>query len=662
LRSVALATLALAIAYYAAVQVGNALAFKTAPVSTLWPPNAVVLSALLLTPKRVWPMLLLGVLPPHLLAQSLADVPLTMSVCWYVSNCAEALFGALLLVRLLGSAPRLDRVRDLAAYTLIAVLAAPVLSSFLDAGCVAWRGWRYTQFWHVWEDRTLSNSLASLIVGPLILTTFRRERNGAPGSLSRSLETLAILAGVVTASLLVFRWTDPRTVAPALLYAPLPFLLWAAVRRGVGGVAPCMAIVSLLSITSVQMGFGPFSHQPAPGAARCLQTFLIIAGTSLSLLAASLAELKDEKRAALTRIEGLNLALTAARMGTWQWDMKLDAVTWSDTDPKTALPRLIRSTSIVRILKQVVPADRALLAQAISTAIDGQGTVEAEFRLRGRNGRVRWLSTRGKTIRTGRGKPALVVGVYGDTTHRKSQDAQSARQREEIARLNRVALLNALSGTLAHELHQPLTAIIANAEAGRIHLARGARDVSELGAVLEDIETDCHRIVRTTQRLSTLLERANAPTEAVDVNECIRRVLERERDYLQAYHVTAGTRLATRLPVLTIGGVQLQQVLTHLILNACDAMALLPARDRRLEIVSTHREDRGVNIVVSDGGMGIKDPEAIFEPFFTTKGRGIGLGLAVCRTIVASHGGRLWATNNTPRGASLHVSLPAAAR
>jgi C4-dicarboxylate-specific signal transduction histidine kinase len=405
---------------------------------------------------------------------------------------------------------------------------------------------------------------------------------------------------------------------------------------------------------------GPFSQAGAPSAARNLQTFLIIAGMPLALLAASLTELEDKKRLALRSIERLNLALEAARMGTWHWDMQHDALTWTGTGPGApGRGRRIRSTSIGRLLKQVPSEDRQRLTRALSATGDGGGTAEVEFRVRRPNGDLRWISTTGKFV-VDHGAPRMMMGVYGDATSRKNQEARYVRQREEIARLNRVAMLHALSGTLAHELGQPLTAILANAEAGAMLLGRDSHSAAEIKAVLNDITADCDRIIHVTRRLNTLLERARPPAQPVDANECIHSVLELERDYLAAYDVTAGTRLEKRLPTLTIGAVQLQQVLTHLILNACEAMVPVPARDRRLEIVSRRRADDGVHIVVTDGGMGIQDTEVIFEPFFTTKDYGIGLGLAVCRTIVASHGGRLWATNNTPRGASLHVSLPAA--
>ena len=160
LRQAAL-SLVVAIAYYGGVHLGMALTFATEAVSTLWPPNAILLTALLFTPLRTWWAVLLAVLPAHLASQIELGVPTSMSVCWYMSNSAEALVGAGLLRHYLDRLPRLDSVRDVATLILIAGVLAPAATSFLDAGFVALVGWRYSAYWPVWEARTLSNSRLS---------------------------------------------------------------------------------------------------------------------------------------------------------------------------------------------------------------------------------------------------------------------------------------------------------------------------------------------------------------------------------------------------------------------------------------------------------------------------------------------------------------------
>ena len=156
------AALVTSLGYLAGVCLGLELTFPTAPNSTLWPPNAILLTALLYTPRRSWWLPLAAVLPAHLIAEVALGVPLPMAACWYVSNFFEAALGATLIGLCLHHVPKLDRVRDVAIFIVAAGIVAPALSSFVDVGFVAWNGWRYGTFWSAWYARTLSNSLAAL--------------------------------------------------------------------------------------------------------------------------------------------------------------------------------------------------------------------------------------------------------------------------------------------------------------------------------------------------------------------------------------------------------------------------------------------------------------------------------------------------------------------
>src|SRR5688572_6592295 len=163
--------LAFALTYYVGVRVGFAFTLSANAVSLFWPPNAILLAALLLTPPRIWGWLLLATLPAHLVSQLAAGVPLLMASAWYVSNISEALLAAALIRGALGGPPRFDRVADAAVYLFAGVLTAPLLTSFLDAGLVALIGWRYDgDYWAVFRMRLLSNALVAIIVPPLVVT------------------------------------------------------------------------------------------------------------------------------------------------------------------------------------------------------------------------------------------------------------------------------------------------------------------------------------------------------------------------------------------------------------------------------------------------------------------------------------------------------------
>jgi two-component system, LuxR family, sensor kinase FixL len=250
--------------------------------------------------------------------------------------------------------------------------------------------------------------------------------------------------------------------------------------------------------------------------------------------------------------------------------------------------------------------------------------------------------------------------VVFDLTDRKQAETDFARQRNELAHLSRVTVLGELSGSLAHELNQPLTAILSNAQAAQRFLAHEHPDLEEVKASLQDIVDEDKRAGEVISGLRTLFKKGEVQLQPLDVNELVTDVLKFLNSDLVNHMVSARTALGDELPRVQGDRVQLQQVLINLILNACDAMAHVETPERQLSVRTEPVNGDGIRISVSDRGCGIPSDrmESIFEPFVTTKSQGMGLGLAVCRTIVAAHGGRLWGTNNEDRGASFHVALP----
>jgi PAS domain S-box-containing protein len=259
------------------------------------------------------------------------------------------------------------------------------------------------------------------------------------------------------------------------------------------------------------------------------------------------------------------------------------------------------------------------------------------------------------------GEPCVIIMVR-DITERQRADREIAVQRSELAHLGRVALLGELSGALAHELNQPLAAILANARAAQRMLARDNLDVAEFQAILEDIVSDDRRAGAVIQRVRALIKTDEAALYKVSANDIVTDVLELAHSDLIQRAVVVSTQLAPSLPDVQGDRVQLQQVLLNLIVNACDAMTDNPTPSRTL-VITTSARGGAVRITVSDNGIGItREPiDEVFEPFVTSKSHGLGLGLAICRSIVDAHGGRMWAVNNRGGGATFHVLLPGAA-
>jgi two-component system sensor kinase FixL len=258
---------------------------------------------------------------------------------------------------------------------------------------------------------------------------------------------------------------------------------------------------------------------------------------------------------------------------------------------------------------------------------------------------------------TERGMFVLVSVV--DITERRSVERATARQRDELAHLSRVAMLGELSGSLAHELNQPLTAILSNAQAAQRFLAQSPPRIDKLADILTDIVKCDHRAGAVIQRLRSMLRKEEAHRNPLDINDVVEESLRLMRSDLLNRRVAVSADLDEALPTVSGDRNQLQQVLLNLVMNGCDAMEGREV-DCRLLVRTRTTAHGGVEVSVTDRGTGIPlaDLERIFEPYMTTKAKGLGLGLAICRSIIGAHGGRLWATNNPDGGATLHCELP----
>jgi len=246
-------------------------------------------------------------------------------------------------------------------------------------------------------------------------------------------------------------------------------------------------------------------------------------------------------------------------------------------------------------------------------------------------------------------------------------ELSAAREREimsqaELARTSRLATMGAMVASIAHEIRQPLAAVVANSQAGTRWLARAEPNLDEARAALESIGDNGHRANEVITSISAMFKKNPARRVPVDVNEVVNDVLNLSRGELRSRKISLHTKLAAGLPRVHADPVQLREVLLNLTMNAAEAMATTTENLRALGIASM-LETGGVKITVEDSGVGIdpKNAEQIFEAFFTTKATGMGMGLAICRSIIAAHDGRLWATPGNSGGTVFHVALPAEA-
>jgi two-component system, LuxR family, sensor kinase FixL len=1036
LRRPVLSGLLVGVAYYLGALIGFALTSPTHSVSILWPPNAILLAALLLTPRKEWWIVLLGVFPAHLAVQLQSGVPVLMILSWFVSNTSEALIGAFCVRYFIDGPLRFDNFGDVGIFTIFAVIFSPFVTSFLDAGFVVLNEWRQDDFWQVWRMRFPANALVTLTLVPAIVLWIR---NGVAwlrrASLQCYVEASLLISGLLIVSFLVFsRQNDGPDTVPALVYMPLPFLLWAAMRFGPGGVSTSLLVVALLSTWGVRQGHGPFATSSSDQNVLSLQLFLIAISLPLTFLAALVEERRESEQNFRTLVETtaavpwqadsgtlvftyvgpqavtllgyplerwyekdfwtshlhpddqefavntclalsksaedfefeyrmiassgetiwvhdivkcehrdgnpvelrgfmldiserkraeealreseerISLAADTAGLGLWVWDAKRDEswVTpegrrlfgWAESEPvnlerfirtlhpddreptrhavlqslrsggdyiaeyrvvlsdgairwiatrgriefdgngrplrlrgvsiditerKTADHALRESEARFRTMADTAPVmiwmsgtdrlciflnkgwldftgrtveqelgngwaegvhpddfdrclesyvnffnarqeftmeyrlrrfdgeycwvldhgvprfapdgtflgyigtaidisehkraeltlekERAFLRQVIdidpnfifakdreghftlvnqavadaygTTVEDLIGKTDADFNsnreeleffhrmdlevmdslqerfipeehLTDAQGKIRWLQTVKRPIVDKDGSANQILGASTDITERKQAESELQHNRQELAHVTRISTMGELAASLAHELNQPLTAIMSNAQAAQRFMAANPADLEEVREILKDIVQDDSRASEVIQRMRGLVRKEEVAFVPLDIAEVIRDVARLVHSDAVLLNVDVALELNFGLPLVRGDRVQLQQVVLNLMLNAFDAMKDCPIDERR--VVLQAEQDRAgmtkVSVCDRGTGLGADKLDRIFQPFYTTKRDGLGMGLSISRSIIEDHGGHLWVENNPDRGATFCFTVP----
>jgi PAS domain S-box-containing protein len=303
--------------------------------------------------------------------------------------------------------------------------------------------------------------------------------------------------------------------------------------------------------------------------------------------------------------------------------------------------------------------DRAGTVKTYVESFDARQPFTMEYRLRRHDGEYRWISDHGVPRYDAEQNFLGYIGSCLDISEQKRAEEEALRIREELAHVSRVSTLAELGGALAHELNQPLTAILSNAQAATRFLNCEPANTGELQEILEDIAEEDRRAGEIIVRMRAMLKKEDIKMAPENLNQIVREVLGIMHSELLFRRVMPITRLAPELPLVWGDRVRLQQVLMNLIVNACDAMADVPPAERRITIETDDAGEGFVEARVADHGSGflVKESTEMFEAFRTTKPNGLGLGLVICRSIIESHGGRLWVTNNNNRGATARFTV-----
>jgi PAS domain S-box-containing protein len=385
----------------------------------------------------------------------------------------------------------------------------------------------------------------------------------------------------------------------------------------------------------------------------------------------TMMDITERKQAdeALRRSEGyLAEAQRLTLTGSWAWNAAdRQSVYWSQEnyrlfgfDPERRIP------SDEAFYERIHPGDRDRVRKEVFLESPNEGShFDVEFRIVLPGGAIKYVRSTGHPVRNQSGDLLEYVGTSIDVTERKRADEERERLRQaqlELAHVNRMTTMGELTASLAHEVNQPIAAAVTNANTCLRWLTRDHPDVEEAREAAMRIVKDGTRAAEIISRIRQLFKKGTSERELSDVNDIIREMIVLLRGETTRYNIVVGMELAADLPQLVADRVQLQQVLMNLMINGIEAMKDAEGT-RELDIRSHRTESEEIVVSVSDNGVGLppQHTEQIFNAFFTTKPHGTGMGLRISRSIIESHGGRLWAADNSPRGARFCFSLPSVA-
>ena len=350
------------------------------------------------------------------------------------------------------------------------------------------------------------------------------------------------------------------------------------------------------------------------------------------------------------------LASEAAELGYWDWDIEQDQIRGSDKWLRLFGFESGKAVNLDDVLRRIHPEDRESVEQGVQRSLDDLVEYAGEYRVILPDSTERWISARGR-LHSEAGKPPVrMLGTAMDITQHKQDEFDMSNMRLELVHLSRVTTMNACSGFMAHEINQPLGAILNNATAAKLILGEEREDIRD---ILSDIALDARRADDVIRRIRGMVRKCEEHNEPLQMNSLIEETVELLKPFISSSKVRINLDLEHDLAEVFGDRVRLQQVLLNLALNAVHSMSEIPMGVVRISS-AIDTEDR-VLVSISDSGTGIEeaDIDTVFKPYFTTKKEGMGLGLSICRAIIEDHDGRIWGENGPDGGAVFSFTLNA---
>jgi len=391
----------------------------------------------------------------------------------------------------------------------------------------------------------------------------------------------------------------------------------------------------------------------------CYVIVLVAMSNELGADAASSERLANQLHESEQRMD---VASTTVGLGMLSWDIARDSV-WAD-DKARALVGLSATESLTmdQFLNAVDRENRDHVINSIKDALAKGQDHNTEFKVILPDGRSHWIALHGVIDRDETDNPVLMRGLVINVSERRSMGAELHNLHDQLAHADRVSVLGQLASTLAHELSQPLGAILRNSEAAELFLLQDIPDVGELNEILFDIRKDSQRAGDIIQQMRAMLKHREFHPQALSFTELLDNVTLLLSTEASTRRIQLEFDVNVDQGVMFGDPVQLQQVLLNLLLNAMDSVGELPVERRKVMVRAQRRANIELEVAVIDSGPGIAPErlDSVFKPFFTTKPGGLGLGLSITRMIVETHGGLIWAENNAGAGANFRFTLPLA--
>ncbi|WP_324315103.1 MASE1 domain-containing protein [Povalibacter sp.] len=641
-------------AFYVAYRYG--MSFSQASASPFWFPDSVLLCALLMTPPRQWGWYVMAALPIRVFSEVAHDIPLWFLLATFVIDSAKCVLAAVLLRRFVGTPLRLDSVPRFAWFVLHAVLLVPALGAVAGAGARHLLG---DPFWISWDQWFMGNALAHLIVTPAICYwVFGSDLRTLLLDTRRLIEAGLLLTGLLITSYVAANTGEGSIeLQQTRFYLPIPFLVWAALRFGMFGASGSITVLAVMMIQAALAYRGPFADLSPTDTAHALQNYLLLRAAPLYLVAVVVEQRWHTERSLRESEERFRSIANAAPVMIWQ----VDAGQRNEFSNEGWLAFSGRSPDDSRHERwgeRVHPDDRPRLRELFDTSFRLRQRFDAEYRHRRHDGEYRWVHTTGVPRYAPDGEFLGFIGAVTDVTDRR----RAAEATRALAHAQRLAVMGELTAMIAHEIRQPLSAILLSADAARNLLQRPDPPIDELIGIMGSIRQYDLRADDTIRSIRAFVRNQPMQRSALDVNTAVREVCRLLAGDLERRRVRLHEELAADLPPVLGDATQLQQVLVNLIVNAMDAETDVPEADRQVTVSTRRHETLGVEVSVRDCGCGIPAERMplLFESFFTTNQRGMGLGLSIARTIIAAHDGRIWAANNADAGATFSFTVPVA--